>query len=228
MKESEVLSKIKNGLIVSCQALENEPLHSSFIMARMARAAKEGGAVGIRANSYEDIVAIKEVVDIPVIGLVKRNYQDSDIYITPTMKEVIEIIEAGADIIALDATNRLRPGNKSLDDFFNEIKNKYPNIILMADISNYEEGIHAENLGFDIVSTTLSSYTEYTKDIKLPNYKLLSSLSKKLTIPVIAEGGIWSPKELKELMDLGAFAAVVGTAITRPKDITKKFVSVII
>lgn len=227
MSKSEILSKIKDGLIVSCQALEDEPLYSSFIMSKMANAAKEGGAVGIRANSYVDIKAIKEAVDIPVLGLVKRNYSDSKIYITPTMKEVGEIVEAGADVVAVDATHRLRPQGKTLEKFYHEIRQQYPDIILMADISNYEEGVKAEELGFDIVSTTLSGYTEYTKNNKLPNYELLSSLAQKLTIPVIAEGGIWTPEELKKLMALGAFAAVIGTAITRPREITKRFVSII-
>lgn len=227
MSKSEILSKIKDGLIVSCQALEDEPLYSSFIMSKMANAAKEGGAVGIRANSYVDIKAIKEAVDIPVLGLVKRNYSDSKIYITPTMKEVGEIVEAGADVVAVDATHRLRPQGKTLEKFYHEIRQQYPDIILMADISNYEEGVKAEELGFDIVSTTLSGYTEYTENDKLPNYELLSSLAQKLTIPVIAEGGIWTPEELKKLMSLGAFAAVIGTAITRPREITKRFVSII-
>ena len=227
MSKSEILSKIKDGLIVSCQALEDEPLYSSFIMSKMANAAKEGGAVGIRANSYVDIKAIKEAVDIPVLGLVKRNYSDSKIYITPTMKEVAEIVEAGADVVAVDATHRLRPQGKTLEKFYHEIRQQYPDIILMADISNYEEGVKAEELGFDIVSTTLSGYTEYTENNKLPNYELLSSLAQKLTIPVIAEGGIWTPEELKKLMSLGAFAAVIGTAITRPREITKRFVSII-
>jgi len=225
MGSKETLSKIKGGLIVSCQALEDEPLHSSYIMSRMAYAAKLGGAVGIRANSAEDIEAIKKTVDLPVIGIIKKEYSDSDVYITPTMKEIDELVTAGADIIASDATARIRPGGITLEDFYMQIREKYPDILLMADISTFEEGVKAAKLGFDLVGTTLCGYTEYTKDIGLPNYDLLERLTKELEIPVVAEGGIWEPNQLKKVLELNAFVAVVGTAITRPREITKRFVS---
>lgn len=225
MGKQETLSKIKGGLIVSCQALEDEPLHSSYIMSRMAYAAKLGGAVGIRANSAEDIEAIKKTVDLPVIGIIKEEYGDSDVYITPTMKEIDDLVKAGSDIIASDATARIRPGGISLTDFYAQIRGKYPDILLMADISTFEEGVKAAKLGFDLVGTTLCGYTEYTKDTVLPNYNLLERLTKELEIPVVAEGGIWEPDQLKKVLDLNAFVAVVGTAITRPMEITKRFVS---
>lgn len=227
MKKENILRSIKGKLIVSCQALEEEPLHSSYVMSKMAVAAMQGGAAGIRSNSYEDIQSIKSIVNLPVIGLVKRIYSDSQIYITPTIKEVDEIVSAGADIVAMDATARLRPNGVTLEEFYGEIRERYKDIIIMADISNFEEGVKAEELGFDIVGTTLCGYTSYTEGTELPNYDLIGTLVKKLSIPVIAEGGIWTPEQLKKAMDMGIFSAVVGTAITRPRDITKRFVSVI-
>ena len=151
---------LEGRLIVSCQALPGEPLHSSFIMGRMALAAKEGGAAGIRANTKEDIAEIQKQVDLPVIGIVKRDYEDSKVYITPTMKEIEELMEVKPEIIALDATSDLRPGAKSLDEFYREIRAAYPDQLLMADCSTVEEALHADQLGFDFIGTTLVGYTE--------------------------------------------------------------------
>lgn len=227
MEKEKILSKIKGGLIVSCQALEDEPLHSSFIMSRMAYSAKLGGAVGIRSNSTEDIEAIKKVVDLPVIGIIKKVHEDSDVFITPTINEIDKLVEVGADIIATDATMRIRPEGITLDEFYRQVRKKYPNIILMADISTFEEGVNAKKLGFDLVGTTLCGYTEYTKGTELPNFQLLEKLVSKLEMPIVAEGGIWTPEELKKALELNAFTAVVGTAITRPREITRRFVNYI-
>ncbi len=224
---TEVFNKIKGGLIVSCQALDNEPLYSSYIMSRMAYAAQLGGACGIRANSPEDIIKIKETVDLPIIGLYKENFKDSEVYITPTEECVDALMESKPDIIAIDATNRLRPFGLTLDEFFKKIRNKYPDMLFMGDCSCLEDGIHAEELGFDLVGTTLSGYTKDTQDIELPNISLMKQMAGALRIPVIAEGGIWYPEQLKAAMDAGVHAAVVGTAITRPMDITKRFVKAI-
>ena len=223
----DILGKIEGGLIVSCQALNDEPLHSSYIMSRMAYAAMLGGAVGIRANTVEDITEIKKLVDIPIIGIIKKNYDDSDVYITPTMEEVDALVDCGVDIIAMDSTARLRPKSQSLEEFFSNVRKKYPNQLFMADCSNYDEGIQAAKLGFDIIGTTMSGYTPYTEGTKLPNYELMRSLVKDCGKPVIAEGGIWSPQELKMALETGVFAAVVGTAITRPMDITRRYVEAI-
>ncbi|MGL4798240.1 MAG: N-acetylmannosamine-6-phosphate 2-epimerase [Cellulosilyticaceae bacterium] len=227
MDREQVIKQIKGGLIVSCQALEHEPLHSSYIMSRMAYAAMLGGAKGIRANSQEDIKAIKEVVDLPIIGIVKRDYPECEIYITTTMKEIEELVEIGVEIIALDATARMRPNEVSLEDFFKEVRSRYPDQLFMADCSTYEEGMNAQALGFDFVGTTLSGYTSYTKGKTLPDYEMMKRLVADLRIPVIAEGGIWSPDQLKEAMTYGVHAAVVGTVITRPMDITKRYVEAI-
>lgn len=218
-----MLEKLKGKLIVSCQALPDEPLHSSFIMSRMALAAKQGGAAGIRAQSKEDILAIKETVDLPVIGIVKRNYPDSDIYITPTKKEVEELFESGCEIIALDATMRKRPGGEKLEDLVDMIHGQ--GILAMADCSTFEECAHAAEIGFDMVGTTLCGYTPYSENLDGPDYGLLKRCAEELSVPVIAEGKINTPEELKRVFaDCFVYSAVVGGAITRPKQITERFV----
>lgn len=227
MTNKEILDKIKGGLIVSCQALESEPLYDSYIMSKMAWAAKLGGAVGIRANTVVDIKAIKEKVDLPLIGIIKQEYDDSDVYITPTMKEVDALVETGCEIIAIDATNRLRPNGETLEAFFTKVREKYPNQLFMADTSCFDEGKKAEELGFNLIGTTMAGYTPYTKGTPLPDFNLMQRYVSELHTPVIAEGGIWVPEQLKKAIDIGAHSAVVGTAITRPRDITKHFVEVL-
>lgn len=222
-----VLEKIKGGLIVSCQALKEEPLYSSYIMSRMAYAAMLGGASGIRANTVADITEIKKTVNLPIIGIIKEVYGDCNVYITPTMTEIDALVECGVDIIATDATCRERPDGKTLDEFFGEVRKKYPAQMFMADCSSYEEGIHAAEIGFDLIGTTMNGYTDYTKDVQLPNIDLMERLSKECGKPVIAEGGIWLPDQLKAALDAGVWAAVIGGAITRPMEITKRFVEAI-
>lgn len=216
---------LKGKLIVSCQALEHEPLHSSFIMGRMALAAKEGGAAGIRANTKEDIKEIQANVDLPIIGIVKRNYEGSKVYITPTMKEVDELMEVAPEIIAVDATGALRPGNVTLDEFFYSIKAKYPEQLLMADCSTVEEAVHADELGFDFIGTTMVGYTEQSRNDKIEanNFEILRTIHSKVKNRIIAEGNINTPEKVKKVIELGAFCVVVGSAITRPQLITKTF-----
>ena len=225
--DERILDTIRGGLIVSCQALENEPLHSSYIMQRMAVAAMYGGAVGIRANSVSDILEIRKEVKLPVIGIIKRVYDDSDVYITPSMKEVDELMTVRPEIIALDATNRKRPDGSTIETFFPEVRKKYPDMIFMADCASYEDGMRAQKLGFDIVGTTLCGYTPDTKGTEIPCFPMLEKLAQDLTIPLIAEGGIWEPQQLQKAFACGAYAAVIGTAITRPREITKRFVNAI-
>ena len=216
-----MLNIIKDKLIVSCQALEDEPLHSSFIMGRMAKAAKEGGAVAIRAQGVSDINEIKNVTNLPVIGIIKREYRDSCIYITPTKKEVNELLTTTCEMIAIDATNRIRPNNESLEEIIRYIKSN--NRLVMADISTYEEAVLAQSYGVDCVSTTLVGYTDYSDNMEGPNYNLIKRLVEDLKIPVIAEGKINTPRDLENVLKLGVYSAVVGSAITRPQLITKKF-----
>lgn len=228
MTEQKVES-LKGKLIVSCQALPHEPLHSSFIMGRMALAAKEGGAYGIRANTKEDIMEIRHNADLPIIGIVKRDYADSKVYITPTMKEVDELIEAKAEIIALDATGRLRPGNVTLDDFFRQAKEKYPGQLWMADCSTVEEALYADELGFDFIGTTMVGYTEESEGdrIEEDDFRILREIIAKAKHKVIAEGNINTPEKVKRVIELGAYSVVVGSAITRPQLITKEFSKVL-
>ncbi len=220
-----VLEQIKNGLIVSCQALEDEPLHSSYIMQKMAYAAMLGGAVGIRANSVKDICEIRKEVKLPMIGIIKKQYENSEVFITPTVQEVDALVETGVEIIALDATNRIRPGGQKIQEFFEEIRGKYPNQLFMADCATFEEACFADKLGFDLVGTTLRSHTSYTNDAVIPDYDMMKRLAVSCRHAVIAEGGIWTPEQLKEALGAGVWAAVIGTAITRPMDITKRFVA---
>lgn len=221
------MNKLKGKLIVSCQGLENEPMHGSYIMGRFAKAAVEGGASGIRANTVSDITEIKKNVNVPLIGIIKQVYDDSKVYITPTMKEVEELVKAGVDIIAIDGTKRIRPNGLTLEKLVKEIKEKYPEQLLMADVSDYDEAVNAEKLGFDFIGTTMRSYTEYTEGIKIPDFEFIGKLSKTLKTPIIAEGGISTPQELKKAIESGAFCAVVGGAITRPQNITRGFVKAI-
>lgn len=221
-----VLNKIAGGLVVSCQALPDEPLHSSHIMGRMAIAAEQGGAVGIRANSKEDIAEIKQQTDLPIIGIVKRDYEDSSVYITATMKEIDELMEVGCDIIALDATDQKRPQGQLLEDFIEQIRAKYTGVLLMADASTYEEVINAETIGIDLLSTTLMGYTENSRNQNIADddFAVLKNILDSVKTPVIAEGHIDTPEKAKRCLDLGVHAVVVGSAITRPQLITEKFV----
>ena len=226
--ENKKIEQLHGKLIVSCQALPHEPLHSSFIMGRMALAAREGGALGIRANTKEDIREIQSQVDLPVIGIVKRDYEDSKIYITPTMREVQELMEVKPEIIALDATSSVRPGGLTLDDFFRQLKETYPDQLWMADCSTVEEALHADELGFDFIGTTLVGYTEQSKGDKIESndFEILRKIIASAKHRVIAEGNIDTPEKVRRVIDLGAFSVVVGSIITRPQLITKRFAQV--
>ena len=225
----EKIKNIKHQLIVSCQALEDEPLHSSFIMGRMALAAQEGGAKGIRANSVVDIKEIQNVVDLPIIGIIKRDYEDSDVFITATMKEIDELMSVQPEIIALDATSNIRPNGQTLADLFAQIKTKYPEQLLMADCSTYEEAVYADELGFDFIGTTLVGYTKQSKGAKIEanDFELIRKILAKVKHPVIAEGNIDTPEKVKRVLELGCYSVVVGSIITRPQLITKRFTKVL-
>lgn len=218
----ERIGTLRGKLIVSCQALPEEPLHSSYIMSRMAYAAYVGGASGIRANTVSDIHEIKQTVNLPIIGIIKEVYGENSVYITPTMKEISALVAEGVDIIAMDGTKRERPDGNTLESLMKVAKEKYPNQLFMADISCVEEAVEAERLGFDFVGTTLVGYTEYTKG-NLPLVEL-EKVIRAVSLPVIGEGNLDTPEKAKKALDLGAFAVVVGGAITRPQQITKKFV----
>ena len=226
MTKQELFERIKGKVIVSCQAVPGEPLYveEKSIMYLMARAAKQAGTPMIRTSSVRDVVAIKEETGLPVIGLIKVQYDGFESYITPTMKEVDALVEAGSDIIALDCTDQKRGDGKSISEFIREVREKYPDAVLMADISTYEEGVNAWKLGMDLVGTTMSGYTAHSVKLDGPDYELVRKLSATVDIPVIGEGRVHSPGQVVEMLDAGAYAVVVGGAITRPLEIAQRFI----
>lgn len=226
MNISPLFLKMQHGLIVSCQALEDEPLHGAQIMAAMARAAVQGGAVGIRANGPEDISAIRAEVGVPVIGLYKVQVAGYEPYITPTLEQALAVAGAGADIVALDATLRPHPDGQDAAGLIKLVREATGKPVL-ADVATYEEGVAAWKAGAEAVSTTLSGYTPQSSAQAGPDFDLLQRLVKTLPIPVIAEGRIATPEQAAEAFAMGAFAVVVGGAITRPQLITQGFVQAI-
>lgn len=226
MNKEEILKSIKGSVVISCQALPNEPLYveEKSIMYLMARAAKQAGSPAIRTNSVRDVIDIKKETGLPVIGLIKKEYEGSEVYITPTMKEVDELVDAKSDVIALDCTFSKRLNDESINDFIKSIKEKYPSIILMADISTYEEGVNAYKCGVDMVGTTMNGYTPQSIKENINNLELVKKLTKEIDIPVIAEGKVHYPYQAKEMLDAGAYSVVVGGAITRPLEIAQRFI----
>jgi N-acylglucosamine-6-phosphate 2-epimerase len=221
---AKVLSMLRRGLVVSCQAETQEPLHGSQFMAAMARAALEGGAVGIRASGASDIQSIRRAVSLPIIGILKVDLDGYDVRITPRLEDAITAAQAGAHIIALDATQRPHPDNRTASELIQAVK-QATGLPVMADISTLEEGVAAAQAGADLVGTTLSGYTPYSPSHTEPDFNLVEQLSQAVTIPVIAEGRIATPQQARRLLDLGAYAVVVGAAITRPQWITRQFAS---
>ena len=223
----DMINRLKGKVVVSVQAMLSEPLYAEQCMLAMMKSVVKGGAGALRVAGARDVKNAKKNFDIPVIGLTKPdvippNWQEI-VYITPTVKEVIELVSAGADIVAFDGTMRKRPENTKLEDLIKYIKiNKK---ISMADISTLDEGINAEKLGVNILSTTLSGYTQFSQNRgDGPDFELLEQLVKNTKLPVVLEGRIWEPEQVKKAFELGAHCVVIGSAITRPQLITKRFV----
>jgi N-acylglucosamine-6-phosphate 2-epimerase len=224
-RSSIALPALRGGLIVSCQAEGDDPFNNPEGIALFARAAFLGGAVGIRARQPENIAAVKSVVDLPVIGITKAEFEDGSVLITADFDDVESIATAGADIVALDVTRRTRPNGLDGPSFLRDVRSRC-SLPLMADVSTLEEGLAAASAGADFVGPTLHGFTPYTAESGAsgPNWGLVEEMCSQLPVPVIMEGGIWTPDQARRALDLGAFAVVVGTAITRPRVIAAAFV----
>lgn len=229
MEKEKLFAQIQGGLIVSCQALEHEPLYTpqGGVMPLMAKAAAQSGAVGIRANTVRDITQIKAVVDLPVIGIIKKEYPGCPMHITVTMAEVDALAECGVDILAVQGTSALRPDGQTSADFIRAIKAKYPDQLVMADIATVEEAMACAAAGADFVGTTMRGYTPETKGIDDIDFDFVATLARECPAKVIAEGHIHYPEQAAKALDAGAFALVVGGAITRPAEITARFTAAI-
>jgi N-acylglucosamine-6-phosphate 2-epimerase len=223
VKTKRFVAQVRGRLIVSCQALAHEPLHGAQIMARMALAAEQGGAAAIRANGPEDVRAICAAQPLPVIGLYKEDVPGYSVYITPTLRHALAVAHAGASVIAIDATDRPRPQPGTLAEFIAAIHTQ-TGCPVLADISTEEEGIAADAAGADLISTTMSGYTDYSPQQREPDVALVAALAPRVKIPVVAEGRYRLPEQVAAALHAGALAVVVGGAITRPQEITRWFV----
>jgi N-acylglucosamine-6-phosphate 2-epimerase len=212
------------SLVVSCQAAPGNPFFSPEAMALMARAAEAGGAGGIRANGVEDIAAIRAVTDLPIIGLNKLG-DPNGVFITPTFEAAIGLVAAGADLIALDGTLRPRPDSRSLRDQIRRIHDEF-GVPVLADVDSLEAGLAARAAGADLIATTLSGYTSSADNAAAgPAVELVRQLAAELDCPVIAEGRIRTPEDIRAVCEAGAYAVVVGTAITNPMEVTTRLVA---
>jgi N-acylglucosamine-6-phosphate 2-epimerase len=222
-EHAALLTPLQNRLIVSCQAKVGEPLRDPDMLAAIAQLVVDAGACAVRANEPGTIRAMRARINVPILGIYKRFYDDSPVYITPTLADAEAIVSAGCDILTVEATNQPRPNGESLETFMREVRDRF-DLPIMADISTVEEGIRAAELGADIIATTLAGYTPYSRQMDEPDLELVEKLARDLEIPVIAEGRIATPTQVKAAFDKGAFSVVVGSMITRPGHITAYFI----
>ena len=225
-KKKAILESLKGGLIVSCQVQHDDPVYSEDFVLKMANAAEWAGAVGIRANSPEQIRLIKEHVKLPMIGLYKIWHDDTDVFITPTLEAAKQVWEAGAEIIALDCTAQITHEGRPAYELLPIVKKEIPDALIFADVSNYEEAKRAVEMGADIVGPTLYGYTEETKQIEQPDLREFARMCRDFgdNVYMVVEGHIYTPEDAIKCLYLGADAVVVGSAITRPHLIAKRFV----
>ncbi len=216
------IESLRGGLIVSCQAMPGDAMFGAEHMAAFARAALDGGASGLRANSPVDIAAVRRAVSLPLIGIWKVDLPGYEVRITPRLRDALIVAAAGADIIALDGTLRPHPDGRSAAELIRRVRQE-TELPVMADIATLEEGLAAEEAGADLIGTTLSGYTADSRQQEEPDFELLAALTDRLSTPVIAEGRINTPALAAQALALGAFAVTVGSAITRPQLITAGF-----
>jgi N-acylglucosamine-6-phosphate 2-epimerase len=215
--------RLRGQLIVSCQASEGDPLDDLDTLTRIATSVLRGGAGGLRAEGVSRIAAFRAITQLPIIGIIKTYDPNGDVYITPDFHSAKAISDAGADIIALDCTARRLTASEPWPELITRIHSEL-NRPVLADIATLEDAKAAERAGADAVATTLYGYTAETAGIRTPSWPLIQSLVGHLTIPVLVEGHITDPSEAHRALQLGATAAVVGSAITRPQTITSRFV----
>jgi putative N-acetylmannosamine-6-phosphate epimerase len=220
-----VLAPLKNGLVVSCQVPDDTAINTPEFIAAQALTVLQAGAVGIRAQGVINVRAISLATNVPIIGLVKRYENSSPVYITPSVSDVIELEKAGAQIVAVDATERMRPGDQSFADFVTQVRLE-TGVVLLADVDSLESALIAESLGCEAIATTLSGYTEIPAP-PLPNIKLIEQIANRVSIPIIAEGGFSQPQSVKDAFSAGAWSVCIGTAITNPYLLTKHFLTAI-
>lgn len=234
MNASEILKTLHHSIIASVQADQGEPLNKPEHITAMAMACINGGAKGLRLANPENIQAVKRCLpDIPVIGITKPFHPlpspENHVYITPNLWTAESVCQAGADIVAMDATQRPRTG-ESLQEIVAVLRERFPKVLLMADIATEADAYQAANLGFDFIGTTLSGYTTETTQraqTGQPDFELLQNLTQNLSVPIILEGRIWEPQHVTQAFELGAYAVVIGSAITRPHVITRRFAQAI-
>jgi N-acylglucosamine-6-phosphate 2-epimerase len=223
------LESFRGGLIVSCQVQKDDPIYSEDIVVKMAQAAQWAGAVGIRANSPEQIRAIRAAVDLPIIGLYKIWHDDTDVFITPTLDAAMEVWGAGADIVALDCTDQVTHEGAPAWELFAKVKHALPEAILFADVATYAEAKRAVGMGADIVGPTLYGYTKDTRDIEYPDLREFARMCRDFgdEAYMVMEGHVYTPEDAMKCIFLGAHAVVVGSAITRPHLTAKRFVDLL-
>jgi len=212
----------RGGLIVSCQATKGSPLDDPAIIAALARTAEMNGARGVRINGPGHIRAVRAIVSLPILGIEKLEHPGSDVYITPTFESARGVASAGADVVALDSTRRARPGGARMEELIPRIRREL-GLPVMADVATLEEGMAAAAAGADLVATTLLGYTEETRGRPAPDYALVAALAASLGVPVICEGGVAAPDDVRRALDAGAYAVVAGAAITGVDRLVRRF-----